>query len=169
MFDGVTHTETLEYDDQGFIKKITNQSGQVIEYYYDNKGQLRRENNQIDNYTYIYNYDNYGNITSQYYYTFNQGDGNLSTPGAVEWYHYHNTWKDQISQSGWSYPYYPSANYTIDYTYDGAGNLISMDDSRGSSYDQYYTWEGRSLLSILTEQHQQLTLIITMELEILKL
>jgi RHS repeat-associated protein len=147
VFDGVTHTETLEYDDQGFIKKITNQSGQVMEYYYDNKGQLRRENNQIDNYTYIYNYDDYGNITSQYYYSFNQGDGSLSTPGAVEWYQYQYTWKDQISQSGWSYPYNPSANYTIDYTYDGAGNLISMDDSRGSSYDQSYTWEGRSLLT----------------------
>ncbi len=145
VFDGVTHSETLDYDDQGYITKITNQSGQVIQYYYDNKGQLIRENNQIDSYTYIYNYDNYGNITSQYFYGFSFGS--LSIPNKVEWYTYSNTWKDQVSQSGISYPTNSSANYTVDYSYDGAGNITLTTDSRSSYYNERFTWEGRSLLT----------------------
>ena len=40
-----------------------------------------------------------------------------------------------------------SLSYTLTFTYDNAGNVIEIDDSRGISYDQSFTWEGRSLIS----------------------
>lgn len=147
VFDSGTYSQTMEYTEQGFIKKITNQSSQIMEFFYDEKDQLTRENNQIDNYTYIYNYDDYGNLTSQYFYSFNSGTGSLGTPGKVESYSYDSVWKDKVYQMGISYPYNPSANYTVTYSYDNSGNVISMDDSRGTSNDITFGWEGRSLTS----------------------
>ncbi len=38
-------------------------------------------------------------------------------------------------------------SYTLTFTYDNSGNVIEINDSRGSSYDKSFTWEGRSLIS----------------------
>ena len=53
------------YDANGNITQITNASGVVQnKYYYDDIGQLIREDNKALGKTYVYTYDNAGNRTS---------------------------------------------------------------------------------------------------------
>ncbi|MCD4827674.1 MAG: EndoU domain-containing protein [Acholeplasmataceae bacterium] len=40
-----------------------------------------------------------------------------------------------------------SLSYTLTFTYDNSGNVIEIDDTRGTSYDKSFTWEERSLIS----------------------
>jgi RHS repeat-associated protein len=142
VYGSGTYVETLEYNEQGFIKKITNQSAQIHEFIYDSKDQLIRENNQISNKTYTYSYDNYGNITSQMSYAFTTSQS-LPQPSFIESYTYDSVWKDKLYQ----YRYYigTTLNYTQTYAYDNAGNVISISDSRGSAYSIDFEWEGRNL------------------------
>lgn len=140
-------TQTLEYDAQGFIKKITNQSSSIVEYFYDAKDQLIRENNQIDGYTYTYSYNGYGNLITQHFYAFVAGDSNLSTLEKSEYYYYDSIWKDQIYYICVDHPTDPQLDYTLTYSFDDSGNVVSMDDSRGTANDRSFEWEGRSLVS----------------------
>lgn len=147
VFDSGTYSQTMEYTEQGFIKKITNQSSQILEFFYDEKDQLIRENNQIDNYTYIYDYDDYGNRTSMKYYSYKSGNSILGSLYETRSYTYYNDWKDKLKTYSVSYHFEPEYNYTIAYNYDNSGNVISMDDSRGTTNDITFGWEGRSLIS----------------------
>lgn len=49
-------------------------------YYHDDLGQLIREDNRAKGYTYVYTYDNAGNITSKKSYAFTTG----RSPGTVQ-------------------------------------------------------------------------------------
>lgn len=60
--EGVALTYTYTYDVSGRITKIRYSTGEEIRYYYDNLGQLVREDNEPFGYTYIYEYDKGGNI-----------------------------------------------------------------------------------------------------------
>jgi RHS repeat-associated protein len=55
-------------------------------------------------------------------------------------------WKDRLYQ----YKYWigTTPNYTQTYSYDNAGNVTSISDSRGSAYSSEYTWEGRTLTGV---------------------
>ena len=70
----VTNTYNYEYDANGNITEITNASGTVQnKYYYDDLGQLVREDNLALNKTYVWTYDNAGNITSKKTYAYTTG------------------------------------------------------------------------------------------------
>lgn len=64
-----------------------------------------------------------------------------------EYYDYDSMWKDQIFHMCVDHPTDPQLDYTITYSFDDSGNVISMDDSRGTSNDRTFDWEGRSLIS----------------------
>jgi RHS repeat-associated protein len=140
-------TQTMEYNAQGYITKITDFSSDIVEYYYDAKDQLIRENNEIDDYTYTYAYDNYGNLGTQSSYDFVAGNNTLGTVLKTEVYTYDSTWKDKISTMVYTDTLNSSLNYTLTFSYDDSGNVTGIDDTRGSAYDQAFIWEGRSLIS----------------------
>ena len=54
------------YDGNGNIITITNDSNDIASYEYDALGQLVRENNAVSDKTYVYQYDNSGNITYKF-------------------------------------------------------------------------------------------------------
>ena len=125
-----TVTASYEYDDNGNIEKII-ESGNEIEYFYNELDELKRENNQVLNKTILYNYDAGGNITSkiEYPYTKNENPG---TPTNTINYTYDSTWKDKLL----TYDGGPTI------TYDAIGNPLN-DGVRT------YTWEeGRNLTTV---------------------
>ncbi len=145
VIGAVTILEDITYDEKGFIEQITNNYGDIIQYIYDDKDQLTRENNEVDDYTYVYVYDNYGNITYQYYYGFTTGS--LGTPSNIEIYAYDSTWKDRLASVSYVQPFNQSQNYTITYYYDDYGNLTATSDDSDDSNNEAYVYEGRQLIS----------------------
>ena len=139
-------SQTIEYNNQSFITKITNQDSDVIEFYYDDLDQLYRENNESDDYTYIYIYDDYGNLELQYYYAFTLGNGSLGLPTFYEIYTYDTVWKDKIDTVECGIPMDQTSEYTITYNYDDWGNLSSVTDSRTTVSTISFDWEGRNLV-----------------------
>jgi len=116
-------SQTLTYNSMGYIEVITNQSNKDLEFYYDNKGQLKRENNEIEGYTYTYNYDNYGNMTSKLTYNnYSSGNGSLNMPAYVYAYTYDSVWKDKLKTVIYKTPMGPNISEET-YTYDNAGNV----------------------------------------------
>lgn len=72
---------------------------------------------------------------------------NLSTLEKSEYYYYDSIWKDQIYYICVDHPTDPQLDYTLTYSFDDSGNVVSMDDSRGTANDRSFEWEGRSLVS----------------------
>ncbi|MBO5315630.1 MAG: RHS repeat protein, partial [Clostridia bacterium] len=117
------------YDERGNITGIT-VGGQQITYEYDDLGQLVRENNQPRGETYVYVYDNAGNLFAKrtYPYTTSQNpssfiSANVGTFG-------NSAWGDQLTK-------YKG----VQITYDAIGNPLSY--YNGTSYT--FTWSGRQL------------------------
>ena len=118
------------YDDEENITSIT-YNGKEIEYFYDGLGQIVRENNQHLGYTYIYEYDNAGNITSTKRYNYQSGSADPIGVYLEETYGYSDgAWGDLLTSYN---------GETI--TYDGIGNPLSY--YNGTRYG--FTWTGRSL------------------------
>ena len=124
----VMHTYT--YDDSGNITKITYSDGRVIEYEYDNLGQLISEDNDVTNEYCTYTYDNAGNLVE----TISQSKDTEETTEIVQnSYSYTDSeWGDLLT----------AFNGTA-LTYDEIGNPLSY--YNGSSYT--FGWEGRRLVS----------------------
>ena len=121
------------YDANGNIETISEGEGEEKEetqkYYYDEIGQLIRENNKKENKTIVYTYDVGGNITSKKEYAYTEGNIEGATVQKTITYTYGNTnWKDQLT------------NYNGKaITYDAIGNPLTYDG-------QTYTWQnGREL------------------------
>jgi RHS repeat-associated protein len=57
--------------------------------------------------------------------------------------YYQNAWKDQLTRI--QYYINGSLNYYQTLTYDASGNIISLVDSRTSSANKNYQWDGRQL------------------------
>lgn len=70
----------------------------------------------------------------------------LPQPSFMETFTYDSVWKDRLYQ----YKYWigTTLNYTQTYSYDNAGNVTSISDSRGSAYSSEYAWEGRTLTGV---------------------
>ena len=123
------------YDSVGNITSVTENSVLKASYVYDALGQLTRENNAYANKTYVFTYDNYGNILSkaEYAYTI----GTLGTPSSTKTYTYGDSlWKDKLA-----------AYNGVSITYDEMGNPLSYNN--GSSYT--FTWKnGRELATLST-------------------
>ncbi len=82
-----TTTWNYTYDANGNITEITDAAGVVQnKYYYDELGQLYREDNRALNCTYLYEYDYAGNLLSKRTYPFTTGTP--STAQAVVNYTY---------------------------------------------------------------------------------
>ena len=118
------------YDARGNITQIYIGGVLKYSYVYDNLSQLVRENNAVSNKSYVYTYDDAGNILTKETYAFTKGPlGNVQSTYS---YAYGNTaWGDQLTS------YRGTA-----ITYDAIGNPLSY--YNGSSYT--FTWsQGRRL------------------------
>ena len=117
------------YDNNGNILSVGDGTS-TTSYVYDNVGQLIRENNQAANKTWVWTYDDAGNITSKTEYGYTTGT--LGTAlSTVAYYYPDSSWADLLMGYG-------SRNLT----YDGIGNLLS--DGTWT-----YTWEhGRELAAM---------------------
>lgn len=123
------------YDSVGNITSVTENGVPKASYEYDALGQLTRENNAYANKTYVFTYDNYGNILSKAEYAYTTGS--LGTPDSTIVYTYGDSlWKDKLT-----------AYNGVSITYDAMGNPLSYNN--GSSYT--FTWKnGRELASLST-------------------
>ena len=124
---------SYDYDANGNItaeyRRGTSGSNTLLKtYYYDDLNQLVRVN-EVGGNTYVYEYDNAGNITSKKEYLYTTDAVILDEPENESNYTYDSVWKDRLSK--------------IDNTmlsYDDIGNPTSI----GSDT---LTWEGRTLKS----------------------
>ena len=119
------------YDARGNITEIYIDGVLKYSYQYDDLDQLVRENNAVANKTYVYTYDNAGNILTKKTYAYTTGT--LGSVQSTNTYTYGNTeWGDQLT----------GFNGTA-ITYDALGNPKTYYD--GSSF----LWKkGRNLVSI---------------------
>ncbi|MBO5207041.1 MAG: hypothetical protein J6C09_05595 [Clostridia bacterium] len=131
--DGDARTYDYSYDSNGNITRVVDSIDGECRYYYDNLGQLVREDNAKKNETYVYTYDNAGNITSKKTYTY--------TTSVISSATLKSTYNYGYSSSDWGDLLTSYRGTTI--TYDGIGNPTSY--YNGTSY--YFTWSGRELAS----------------------
>lgn len=94
-------------------------------YVYDNLNQLVRVNDAVAQKTFVYTYDESGNVLAKTEYPFTTGD--LGTATNTVNYSYDDVWKDKLSAYG---------NTTL--TYDDIGNSLTIGNKS-------FTWPGRQL------------------------
>jgi len=129
---GTATTATYTYDANGNITKILYSNGKEVRYVYDDLSQLVREDNGLTNKTYIYTYDNAGNIQSKSEYALTAAASTPITAISTKIYGYaDSSWGDLLT----------SYNGTT-ITYDGMGNPLSY--YNGVSYT--FSWDGRNLV-----------------------
>lgn len=119
------------YDENGNIITISENGTKKIDYVYDDRDQLVRENNAYSNETIIYTYDIAGNIlaTKTYAYTEDIPGNVISTKD----YSYNDSeWKDLLTNFNGN-----------DITYDEIGNPLSYRDG------MKFKWTNRQLDSII--------------------
>ena len=123
-----TSTHTFTYDENGNITQVSDASGVLYKYTYDDLGQLVREDNRALNKSYTFTYDNAGNIKEKKTYAYNTGT--LGTATATASYTYGDSeWADLLTKYG---------NTSI--TYDTIGNPIAIGTAT-------LIWQGRQLMS----------------------
>ena len=88
-------TYTYTYDDNGNILSVSNGST-TTSYVYDSANQLTRENNQAAGKTWVWAYDNAGNITSRKEYAYTTG-ALSSTPSTVNYTYGDSDWGDLLT------------------------------------------------------------------------
>ena len=133
-YEAVTYT--YEYDYNGNVTKITLSDGTEFRYIYDDLGQLIREDNTAKNYTYVYTYDNAGNILSHTRYALTAEGVTPTTSYGTFFYGYDDgTWKDKLTSYN-----------NVEFKYDEIGNPTFYYNGL------YYTmgWENGRQLSTLT-------------------
>ena len=139
LIDG---TSTYTYDENGFITNITLSTGAEYRYLYDDLGQLLREDNTVTNKTYVYEYDDAGNITSKKTYALTAEGATPSSLISSITYGYNDSlgWGDLLT----SY-----RGVTI--TYDEIGNPLSY--YNGETYT--FEWEnGRQLAAVSSDDFE---------------
>ena len=122
------------YDARGNITRIYIGDELKYSYTYDNLGQLTRENNADTNKTYVYTYDDAGNILTKKTYAYTTGT--LGSVTSTNTYTYGNSeWGDQLTKfNGTSL------------TYDKLGNPTSY--YNGSSYT--FRWMSGRRIAVAT-------------------
>ena len=127
------------YDNLGNITEVKQGSTLLASYEYDDLGQLIRENNDEVEKTWVYSYDERGNIVSRE--TYNHTIGSLSSDYllSVDTYTYFDQWDEAMWNDGLK-----SYNGSAAFTYDAIGNPLTYNN--GSAYT--FTWQnGRELAS----------------------
>ena len=132
-----TTTLWYQYDQNGNIIRIgynDYSSGTMAswadDFVYDERNQLIREDSQIQDKTFVYEYDEGGNLTAVKEYAYTKAAA-PSAPVRTETGTYSSTWKDQLL--GWN---------GVSMTYDAVGNMLTRGDIS-------YTWtRGRKLSGV---------------------
>ena len=140
MFKSGDTTYLYTYDNLGKITSISeNENGYyalMVEYFYNDYGMLKRENNKYVNKTIVYSYDLRGNIQSIKEYSYQRYNYLYGNYTQVE-YSYSEDWADQMTSIG-----------TETFIYDDIGNPTII-------LDTYYNrqihleWEARRLMSMV--------------------
>ena len=107
--DNVPHS--YKYDVLGNITKIKRDGSTYRTYEYDALGELTRENNVSSNETYVYTYDNGGNILTKEIYPYTTGTLPATPTQTITYSYSTGDWKDLLT----SYDGQPI-------TYDAIGN-----------------------------------------------
>ena len=123
-----TSTYTFTYDANGNITQVSDASGVLYKYTYDDLGQLVREDNRALGKSYTFTYDNAGNIKEKKTYAYNT-DALGTAIETVSYTYEDSEWKDLLTKYG---------NTNI--TYDTIGNPITIGTAT-------LTWQGRQLMS----------------------
>lgn len=118
------------YDNAGNIISVAENGNVKLRYEYDSLGQLIRENNAYANKTYLYKYDNSGNILESSEYAYSEGEPSNATSKKKYGYE-DDDWKDLLT----------SFNGQV-ITYDEIGNPLNYRDN------MKFTWAGRMLSSV---------------------
>ena len=133
----VAVTYTYEYDYNGNVTKISLSNGIEFRYVYDDLGQLLREDNTAQNRTYVYTYDNAGNILTKSTYALTAAGSTPTTLYSTYNYLYGDTtWGDKLT----SYR-------GVSFTYDEIGNPLTY--YNGASYT--FSWENARQLATLSK------------------
>ena len=103
--------KSYDFDGSGNVSIIKYDNAPKVWYFYDDKKQLIRENNALQNQTMTYDYDNRGNILNKTIYDFTCDDVRNRTPNKCITYKYNRN--DELV-------YYNGQNIT----YDEYGNVI---------------------------------------------
>ncbi len=130
--NGTSTNYSYIYDSNGNIEKIYIGTTAVYRYKYDDLGQLVREDNVELNRTYVYTYDNAGNILTKKTYALTSEGVTPTNPQSTVNYGYNDaSWGDLLTSYGGQ-----------NITYDAIGNPLSY--YNGSRYT--FTWkQGRRL------------------------
>jgi RHS repeat-associated protein len=148
---GWTGSETsysYSYDDNGNIIKISDGSHEIT-YAYDTANQLVRENHQEGGYSYVWTYDEAGNIKSRKEYAYTTGE--LGAVLDTISYSYGNSeWGDLLTQyDGRSYSYDTIGNVTSDgrksYTWKHGRELQGVTDENGAVWENTYDANGKRI------------------------
>ncbi len=123
------------YDNVGNITEIYINDSLKYSYEYDNLGQLTRENNVDTNRTYVYTYDNAGNIQSKKIYGYTTATTVSTTLYDTINYTYDSTWGDKLT-----------AYDGVTITYDNIGNP-EIYYTGSASYTMTWT-QGRHLATM---------------------
>ena len=135
--NGGTETLNYTYDSNGNITEIRRGTTILCRYEYDALGQLVREDNSDLGKTYVWDYDDAGNILSKKIYAYTTGT--LGSASSTISYGYSNSaWGDLLTS------YYGN---TI--TYDAIGNPLSWGDYG------VLTWQGRRLESYTDSESEE--------------
>ena len=88
------NSRLTSYDANGNITKIVD-GNKITNYYYDDLGQLIREDNTYDDHSYTYEYDGNGNITSKKTYAYTT-DILGSVEDTITYCYGNSDWKDSL-------------------------------------------------------------------------
>lgn len=132
--DNTERTYTFTYDTNGNITEKVDSYGRTYRYVYDNLSQLIREDDVYGGFTYIYEYDNAGNIISKKKYSLCEAGATPTGSYTETTFTYGNAqWKDQLTSVNGN---------TI--TYDEVGNPLQY-------YNGYvFTWKNGNELASIT-------------------
>ncbi len=131
--DHTALTSNFSYDAKGNITKIVQSGGAEYRYVYDDLGQLIREDNTAMDRTYVWSYDNAGNILSKKTYALTAAGSTPTTLYSTNTYGYNDTeWGDLLTKF---------RSHTI--TCDEVGNPLSYYNR--SSYS--FSWKNGGQLA----------------------
>ena len=123
------------YDKRGYVTSATNEST-AWKYHYDASGQLIREENPVQRKTFVYQYDEGGNLLEVKSYPMTDSAESEGSGTVEKTFTYGSTWKDQLAAVTMD-------GKTRTFTYDANGNMLS--DGKYT-----YSWTKGSLLEKVT-------------------